>query len=256
MKHQLITRYFEYFEHIKDKTFIDKYPSTIIRLGELKDTVFVELGSGHGNDVKYLIEDLGLNPANLYLTESDIYYFVDAFDKLEELFGRHYNERHFFPRDFLEVSLFFSNNFADFIYANNFLHCLGHKTIYDNINLALHREKLQDRQVKLKPKDKIKLIFSEVYRILKPRGVFFGRTLSRSLDNERLRGLEAKIKKSEKEEFALKTAKKLKLGQLAGLSELELKMFARDVGFSKSYIEIKEAEEWVPFRDFYFRFEK
>jgi len=35
-----------YFKHIKNKTYIDKYPREIIRLVELTDKVLVEFGCG------------------------------------------------------------------------------------------------------------------------------------------------------------------------------------------------------------------
>jgi len=254
-----------YFEHTKNKTYIDKYPRAVINLSDLRDSIIVEFGSGAGNDIAYLIEHSGLNPCNLFLIDSDIYPFIDAMDRLEKLFGKHYDSQHFNWKGVLENG--FPDEFAEFVYANNFLHCLGYRTLKEegavNINAVLERLGPQPpRHIKelyckanLEPEDKARKAVGEAYRILKPNGVFFGRTLSDHIDLERLRNIEDRQKKSEQGEFVIATARALERKELIGLSPRALEAYAKEHGFQRAYTE-STPESWSPVRDFYFRLEK
>ncbi len=94
-----------YFEHIRDKTYIDKYPGSIIRLDDLKHSKIVEFGSGVGNDVNYLISEMKCDPQNLFLIESDIFHFIDTHDNLERLLfrDRNYDEYLIISQNFQDI---------------------------------------------------------------------------------------------------------------------------------------------------------
>lgn len=265
-----------YFEHIKNKTYIDRYPSTVINPDELRNGDVMEFGCGFGNDVSFLIENLIVAPNNYFLIESNADCYVETSDRLEKLFFARWNptqrlDKCFLPCDlsdysdeiamfemrfqqWIHTNLFFGsvlkNNFADnlvdFVYANNFLHCLGYRTIHEEFRVPL---------MNFSSLDKIIGVVRESYRLLRHHGVFFGRTLSNQVDLGRLVTLENKLEKSEKEEFVIRTTKALQEGELVGISRSELEAYATDVGFTGIYIEIRESE-WKPIIDFYFRFEK
>lgn len=265
-----------YFEHIADKTYIDSYPSSIINLDDLRDSVIVEFGSGVGNDLKYFISQLNLKPENLYFIESDINHFIDAFDKLEKLlfkegYGDNYPgivDRNFLPSDFYDYSvdimrfehyfqqylrehvsfgLFnnrFPSGFVDFVYANNFFHCLEYATIDEIIARS-----------NLSSLDKVNMALAEAFRLLKPKGVLFGRTLSCSLDSKKLTWLESKAEKTRKESFVLETAHALQKRELIGLDKGDFERCALKSGFTSANT-FDRASSWKPIHDFYFRFEK
>ena len=167
-----------------------------------------------------------------------IYYFVDLVDNLEEIFGEllHTN---LYPGNVLHN--YYPDEYFDVVYANNFLHCLSYRTL-EEIGYC-------------NPKDKIKATLKEAYRLLKDDNIFFGRMLSNFLDVDKLHYLELKYDRSEKEEFIRRTGIALKDGALVGISPLELENYAREIGFQKTYIEVK-SDGWKPIKDFYFRFEK
>ena len=227
-----------YFEHIKNKIYIDKYPASIIRLDNLRDSIILEFGAGRGNDAKFLIESVGVNPANMFFIESDIFYFVDLVDNLENFFESSL-ETHFFPGNVL--SNYYPNEFANFVYANNFLHCLGYKTL----------EEIKS----FEQGDKVRCVFRETYRLLKENGIFFGRTLSDYVDIGCLAFLEDQSYKSEGDKFFIRTAKALQTGELIGISSVTLETYAREVGYNGFYSEIKP-RLGKPVEDLYFRIEK
>lgn len=212
-----------YFEHINGKTYLDRYPITTIKINELKDKVLVEFGAGLGNDINWLINN-GLNPKELYYIEMDNEAFGYAIKNLKEVFGLY--SSHLLLRDCRGTNL--KENFADFVYANNTLHCLETR---DNIIITL----------------------KEAYRILKNSGVLFGRTLLNKIDKQKLQSISRP--KDDNEKFALLTAKALQDGILVGLAKEELEKMAKQVGFTKVYTELKPWK-WKPTTDFYFRFEK
>ncbi len=76
-----------YFEHIGQKTCIDKYPQELITLEELRGKRLVEFGAGKGNDIRLLIEKAGLRPADVFYTEADSVIFDSVYEELEELFA-------------------------------------------------------------------------------------------------------------------------------------------------------------------------
>lgn len=267
-----------YFEYIRDTTYIDKYPSTIITLEELRDRIIVEFGSGTCNDAKLLLEQGIVDHRKLFLVESDTYYLVDGLNKIEGC-----DECPFFymgecpddkpdnkkcgslpnicPKDVLEC--WFPDEFADFVYANNFLHCAGYKKIdwevillqYLIAKIGRTKEEVLLEVKNIQPKDQIKMIIAEAYRILKSPGVFFGRTLSDYLDRNRLKRLQHKPRRSVREEFVIRTIKELQEGRLVGISPEELGHWAEEAGFQKVHTETNP-EDWKPIRDFYFRCEK
>jgi hypothetical protein len=257
-------------------TLINTLLLLFIRLENLRYAVFVEFGSGTCNDAKFLIQKVGLNPANLFLIEPDIYYLVDGMNKIEGC-----DECQFFQmgecpddmigcgrlpnicsEDILDSS--FPEGFADFVYANNVLHCLGFRSMKERsavdcynitIKLGLPVREKWARAVSRIPQTKIKQAIAEAYRLLRLGGVFFGRTLSDYLDVDCLRELQDKSEKSEKEEFVIRTAMALQNGTLTGVLPLDFESWAKEVGFRKVYTEVKQ-ENWKPVRDFYFRCEK
>lgn len=265
-----------YFEHIGDKTYIDRYPSAVISLGDLRNAVVVEFGSGTCNDAKFLIRKVGIDPASLFLLEPDIYCLVDGMNKLEGCdecpffqmgecpddvigCGRLLNV---YPEDILDNN--FPEGFANFVYANNVLHCLGFKGMKERsaidcyniaIKLGLPIREEWIRAVSRIPQAKIKQAIAETYRLLRFGGVFFGRTLSDYLNVDCLRELRDKSEKSEKEEFVIRTAMALQDGILIGVLPLDFERWTKEVGFCRVYTEVKQ-ENWKPVRDFYFRCEK
>jgi SAM-dependent methyltransferase len=212
-----------YFEHINRKTYLDRYPKKIIRFDELKDKVFIEFGAGSGNDIDWLLTQ-GFNPKDMFLIEIDDDACSQAMKNLNEEFGEY--SSHILLRDARSSGL--KNLFADFVYANNMLHCL-------------------------ETRDNIFLVLKEAFRILRDGGVLFGRTLLENVDKQKLEAISEP--KNRKEKFALLTANALQDGILVGLTEREIKKMAKEVGFSRAYTEIKPWK-WKPTTDFYFRFEK
>lgn len=251
-----------YFDYVKDRTFIDKYPASIVKLDELKGAALLEIGCGRFNDGKFLIEKGIMDPDNLFLCEPYIPAFCEVVDRFDGMFGNGYSfrNRHRFCYDRIDENEF-PDGFADFVYANNVLHALGYKTL--EIELVLrHYEGVPPQEIPehaarliLTPKQKIKELVKEAHRMLKDKGIFFGRTLSDHIDEDLLQVLEAKEEKSQEEEFAVLTAKAVLEGELIGLSPAELFFYGQEAGFNHMYIE-EEPPNWKPRRNFYFRFEK
>lgn len=260
-----------YFEHIKNKTYIDKYPSSIIRFNDLRGSVLFEFGAGVGNDARFLLENRIIFPENIFLFEPDIYCVVDLCDNLEMLLSG-YGMKHIRPVDVFQDLEFYYSDIADFIYANNFLHCLGYKSTRDLVAQAFC-ERIGKGMIKeselpydvvnywrninnLDNKGKIKKFFELSYKILRSEGVLFGRTLSNKLDYEKLDTFVRKKELSEKEIFIVRTTMALSSGELIGLSSNELLNYASVAGFKKFYFEKKTISSWSPISDFYFRIEK
>ncbi len=212
-----------YFEHINGKTYLDRYPKIIIKISELKNKVLAEFGAGWGNDINWLINN-GFNPKDLFYTEIDDEAFEHAIKNLKEVFGVY--SSNLLLRDSRSTGL--KENFADFVYANNMLHCL-------------------------ETRNNIMIVLKETYRILKNSGVLFGRTLLNKIDKQKLQSISSP--KDDNEKFSILTAKALHDGILVGLTKDELKKMANQVGFTKVYIELKPWK-WKPTTDLYFRFEK
>ncbi len=244
-----------YFEHVGNKTYIDRYPASIINLKELENAKIIEFGSGTCSDANYLINSLGIAPINLFLMECDMYYLTKGVDKLEGcdtclffdsgMYNCTDDTEHcrvlpnIIPRDILDNH--FPDRFADFVYANNFLHSLGYPYMgYYGTGFE--------------PKDKIRRVIGEAYRLLKTDGVFFGRTLSDRINTEKLKKLSIQHGLSRKEKFCLRTVDALSRKELIGLACEELVGYGINTGFSIIYIEIT-VSDWSPISDIYFRFE-
>lgn len=275
-----------YFEHIRSKTYIDKYPRTIIDINLLIKRRMIEYGPGAGNDILWLIKH-GMNPENIFSLEPDSeakwIQACSLYPKLHLIHRFH----HIFES--VETTTTPENHGFDFVYANNVLHCLeGIEAIFRALRRA-HSHLRQDR------------------------GVFFGRTLSHEVDEDRMAEVEILLKKEsrflyernkrpeyievysgsispegisservvhrrgdpeyylellgfddfrqienpeyERLYFALATARALHDGTLVGIPPEELEEMARSVGFKKTYTEIRE-HAWKPTTDYYFRLEK
>ena len=212
-----------YFGHIDDKTYLDRYPPSIIELNRIKDGVLVEFGAGLGNDLLWLIEQ-GATAERLFYLELDEEAYKIAQEKLGNQFGIY--TYHLLLRDAKNSNLKSGN--ANFVYANNMLHCL-------------------------EDKDGITAVTSEAYRLLVAGGVFFGRTLSAEINITRLEAI--KDPQDNNQRFALQTARALQEGILVGLPARELEDMAKCVGFSDVYTEPR-VHEWKPTTDFYFKFVK
>ncbi|MBD3156061.1 MAG: methyltransferase domain-containing protein [Candidatus Aenigmarchaeota archaeon] len=216
-----------YFELIDGKTYIDKYPPSVIKLENLKnDSIFVEFGGGIGNDINFLINSFGLNPKNVYFLDIDNDAYKKAFKRLKDFFGL--IDYHLLLRDARKSNL--KGNFADFVYANNMLHDLENKK-------------------------NILKILKEAFRVLKKDGLFFGRTLSNEINEEKFRKILEKKERKGYENFSIKIVKAMKDNILVGINPKELSRMAKKVGFKKTYTKIIPTK-WAPTRDFYFKFEK
>jgi len=213
-----------YFKHIKGETYIDKYPKNIVKLEHLKKGVLVEFGGGIGNDMKFLLNQ-GFTPEKLFFIESD----KEVYNKAVKILKKNPKlpDPHFLLKDAKKTWL--SDEIADFVYANNMLHCLENK---DNVIAVLR----------------------EAYRLLKTNGFFLGRTLLDIIDEEKREGVRNNPQ-SEKQQFAYKTTEALQKGILLGLSIEEMKEMGKRVGFSEVYAKVIPTS-WAPIRDFYFRFKK
>lgn len=139
-----------YFDHIEDKVYIDHYPKSVIKLDELKNQMIVELGGGLGNDARWLL-DFGVRPTNFYFVELDRAVYEQARTQLSMLA----EQDHLFLEDAKRTSL--ATGLADYVYANNVLHCVGSEIS------VLH-------------------VLEEAYRLLNEGGVLFGRTLHDNID--------------------------------------------------------------------------
>lgn len=279
-----------YLQATHGRTYIDKYPRTIIDIDELRNGVLLEFGPGAGNDLLWLCQH-GMAPDRLFSLEADrAAYAIQSFVLREQLRG--FALFHL-PFD-LSDSRFPPEGGFDFVYANNVLHCLGNAA---GIYAATTR----------------------AFGHLKTGGVFFGRTLSDKIDSERLAATitrqeeitrkilaepipevshfetcemsfqvgsdtinsqtaihrldtadgkkilseyieRAERKKQERisgtrEAFVLSTVNALKDGRLMGVKPEKLEQIARSVGFSETHVEVRK-HPWKPTEDFYFRFEK
>lgn len=251
-----------YFEHIRTKTYIDRYPGCIVRLDELRDATIVEFGSGMGNDARFLIEQVGINPSRLFLVEPDPLVFTDALDNLESAGW----DPNCFGGIFMEgiFELDIPDGIADFVYANNFLHCLRYHTIIEEAKIMAfqistrlgRRMQLEwEEAAKRTPEQRIESAVRKAWHLLRQDGIFFGRTLSDAVNPDNLNQLKQKTRLSERERFALKTAQALQTGELVGIQPEELEQYAKQVGFKKTLTQIKPTEE-KPTQDYYFRFER
>lgn len=213
-----------YFDHINGKVYIDKYPEKIIRLENLRKGILVEFGGGAGNDIKFLLAK-GFPPEKLFFIELD----KEVYNKAIGLLGKSFElfDSHLLLTDARNTGL--KSKTADFIYANNMLHCLENK-------------------------DNVTAVFKEAHRLLKSNGVLFGRTLLDKIDKEKLKTLKNNLQ-SEKQKFVHKTARALQKGILLGLNPKEIKEIGERVGFSEIYSEII-LTTWAPTTDFYFRLKK
>jgi len=215
-----------YFKYVGKKTFIDKYPPSIINLEDLYGKIFVEFGGGIGNDMNYLVSVLGLDPKDLYFIDSDKNAFKKAQRRLKPLFQPYDN--HLLLLDILNLRL--KKNSVDFVYANNFLHCL-------------------------ETKDKVKNSVRKGYEILKDNGIFFGRTTKNYIDREKLKKIEEKSEKSFAEEFIILTTRAFEDSKLLSLSENELEKIAFNVGYKNVKI-VPDRETWKPMKDIFFKLKK
>ncbi len=211
----------KYFEYIGNKTYINTYPKEIIDISKLNN-VLVELGGGKGNDMHFMLTQLKLNPNNLFFIEKDPEIFLMVEKKLSGLIDK----SHLLLKDALNSKL--PNNFANYVYVNNFLHCLESKE-----NIAKQ--------------------FQEVKRILKKGGVFFGRTLSNKIDEKLLSNFLNSKNLTANQKFFLETALAIENGELLGLSEKEFRNFANTSGFKNAEIQFVTNQKDRPTKDFYFR---
>lgn len=150
----------DYFPHIAKefpKTYINEYPKSIINIEALKKGILVEIGAGAGNDLLWLLQN-GISPENIFSFETD----ENAYKLQFELFHPTLKiYRAFqFPLDLRQAH--FPDQSFNFAYANNVLHCLNDE-------------------------EDVSSIMSEIYRLLKPRGIFFGRTLSNMIDFKKIK---------------------------------------------------------------------
>lgn len=190
-----------YFQHTIEKTYIDKYPPSIINLDKvIKNGTLLEFGPGTGNDLVWLLQN-GKLPNQLNSLESDPEAFMILSDKLynqlvimfkggmplgklfimktEEVASKisSYTPQtlalfwiHFHLPLGIGDQKYPSTGTFDYVYANNSFHCMGSKA---GISTAL----------------------STAYSHLKPGGVLFGRTLSDKIDSKRI----TEVKRKQKE---------------------------------------------------------
>ncbi len=217
----------DYFKHIAreyPKTYLDKYPETIIRLGDLMQGTLLEIVAGTGNDLLWLFQN-GMPPEKMVSLENDMEAYRRQSYTLHDALGA-WAFTHM-PIG-IQDPIFNGEGIFNFIYANNTLHCLDHK---EGIQKALSR----------------------TFTFLKSKGIFFGRTLSNKINKKRLESIA--VPESEKQEFALKTARAVQENKLVGILPEELEDMAIGAGFSHTYTESKK-HPWKPTEDYYFRFEK
>ena len=73
-----------YFENIKNKTYLDRYPESIIRVNDLKDKIFIEFGGGLGNDIVWLLSK-SFNPKYIFFIENDDVIYNKVTKKLSRI---------------------------------------------------------------------------------------------------------------------------------------------------------------------------
>ncbi|MBI2676152.1 MAG: hypothetical protein HYX24_06855 [Candidatus Aenigmarchaeota archaeon] len=275
-----------YFEYIGQKTYIDKYPEEIITLEALKGKKLVEFGAGKGNDMRFLIEKVGLRPADVFYTEADSAVFDSVYEELEELFAPDPVENnhldHIHLLDAALISLAYEkaqrsplgraigvmDDFApesfDYVYANNFLHCLaqpGRRELPFEVRHSGRQRELTGDLAKrcnihvASPEQRVRRVFYEAYRLLRQKGVFFGRTQHAYIDEKMVIDLHEKSRRTENEEFKLRTAEALTEGKLFGMTEEQIVSYAAGSGFSGHKTKTDHGKN-SPAGVIYFRFEK
>lgn len=252
-----------YFDYVGDKTYIDKYPSSIMTLDQLRGGTIVEIGAGNLNDIKLLIDRGIVSQDSVFLSEPYIPAFCDALDKIEKISGKSdYAFRH---RDRISQRAVpnseFPDNCTDFVYVNNVLHSLGYKSLEDELDLRAYEETDEGRPERIQellksPEEKVKDVVRDAFRMLKEGGVFFGRNLANYVNEEVLIELERKNEKTKTDEFAIWTAQAVLDKTLIGLCPTEFVSWAEEIGFKKTYVEEEPLDSNRPRINFYFRFEK
>ena len=251
-----------YFDYLKDKTFINKYPASIITLDELKNKSILEIGSGTFNDMIFLIQNKIISPEDIHMSEPYIPAFCESLDKIEQILGQGYGYKNRQRISFKELpNSEIPDNCVNFFYANNVLHSLNYKSLEDELDLNMleNGNKIsQERIIQLQKtgKDKIKEVITEAFRILKPHGVLFGRNLTDYVNAELLNQLELKESKSKTDRFAIWTAKAVLNKELTGINPLDFEYLGKRAGFKTTYTEEEPLDKNKPKINFHFRFEK
>lgn len=257
-----------YFSHIGEKTYIDRYPPSIISLEDIQGKTVVEIGCGIGNDALHMMRNR-VNPENLWLVECNLAYLVEALSRIDDIYSNsdavceQFTYQHRDQYHHMGVAdIPFPEGFADFVYCNNVLLCLRGLNLGEELAVMSDKVQTYIPQTRkppmldyalLSPKEKMGKLFSEAYRILKSGGILFGRTFSDHVDDERMKALETKD--DEDSQFQLRNARQMLRGDLTGISPEELTEIAISSGFRNSLTELK-ASDWKPVEYFFFRYEK
>ncbi|MFC1697310.1 hypothetical protein ACFL1H_03185 [Nanoarchaeota archaeon] len=252
-----------YFDYLGNKTYIDKYPETIIKNDDLFDKKIMEMGCGTFNDMMYLIDSLVISWDDVYISEPYIPAFCQTIDKIDKICGDGYcyeNRLRISDRPLPNKDL--SDECVDFVYSNNVLHALAYKSLEEKLDYNFYHEKKIYPCMKEKnklfrvPNEKLVDVLKDVYRILDNEGVFFGRTLSAKVDMEVMEKLKNKKDKTKAEQFTYWTGEAVLDGTLMGLNPNRFSDLGKYVGFSKVKVIEEEPNPEKPRRNLYFRFEK
>ena len=251
-----------YFDYLGSKTYINKYPQSILSLDELRGATILEIGAGVFNDLLFLVNKGITSVDSIMLSEPYIPSFCDGLDKIENLTDQSYAFAHRYRISYVPFpNPELRSNTINFIYANNVLHSLGYSSLSEDLEKRLFAEKgigdpKRIKQLQQPPIAKIKQVLEDAYRVLTDGGIFFGRNLANFVNEIALRNLKEKEIKTSTDEFALWTAEAVLHGPLIGLSPQEFSQWAVKAGFSKIYTEVEQPDPVKPRINFYFRFQK
>ncbi len=152
----------------------------------------------------------------------------------------------------------------DYVYANNFLHCLaqpGRRELPPEIRHSVREGELTGDVARrynigvASPEQRVRRVFYESHRLLRSKGIFFGRTQHAYIDEKVVVELKGKDRRTEDEEFKLRAAEALAEGKLFGMTEEQIVSYAAGSGFSR-HVTKRMHGEASPVGVIYFRFEK
>ena len=283
-----------YFDHTVGKAYINHYPPEILKGIDFANSVSVEIGCGVGNDALYFIQQLGMNPFNMFFVDPDVQGIVETIEKIEkEVFRVSHPDSPINQRlekytlsDFEDLSeevAHFRNDFqkfvlshfhyesilyctlpagiADLVYANNVLHCMGYPSREEEMAAHVfkrtqgHCDEEWSKLATQSPFEKVRKAIEMAYALLKPGGIFIGRCLTPDVYPWRLDLMEETGEDLERIEFIRRTIAEMEKGRIVGIYPAKFETFGYASGFSAICTLMKE-ESWKPLQDFYFRCER